>query len=42
VKIQKSSLSLDLWTFAPAAPTLHLGKAELIFRPMIQTIKFAD
>ena len=41
MKVQKSSLSLDLWTFALAlaAPTSHFGKAEPIFRQMIQTIR---
>ena len=31
-----------LWTFALAAPASRFGKAEPIFRQMIQTVKFAD
>jgi hypothetical protein len=31
-----------LWTFALAAPASYIGKAEPIFRQMIQTVKFAD
>jgi Zn-dependent protease with chaperone function len=34
--------SPGLWTFALASPTSFVGKAEPIFRQMIQTIKFAD
>ena len=33
---------VGLWTFALATPTSFVGKAEPIFRQMIQTIKFAD
>ncbi|HEU0005503.1 MAG TPA: hypothetical protein VFS12_05870 [Terriglobia bacterium] len=42
MKVQKTSLSRVLWTFALAAPTSHFGKEEPIFRQMIQTVKFAD
>ena len=31
-----------LWTFALAAPVSLSGKAEPIFRQVIQTVKFAD
>jgi hypothetical protein len=31
-----------LWTFALAAPTSLFGKAEPIFRQMIQTVTFTD
>jgi hypothetical protein len=31
-----------LWTFALAAPTSFVGKAEPIFRQMLQTVKFVD
>jgi hypothetical protein len=34
--------SPGLWTFALGAPASAFGKAEPIFRQMIQTIKFAD
>ena len=33
---------VGLWTCALASPTSFVGKAEPIFKQMIQTVKFAD